>query len=154
MWLFDTCSIINLSYCLPVAAVFKARYASRGGWVKAVQTELTWQRARQPPHPQAGRAMSWASTWLGMPIEIHDEEAMRAVETVRIAIAAGSGRSSLDHLGEAASILVLQEKGDGRLISDDRGARDEARRRGISAASTVGVVAKLLTVNSPPLTIA
>src|SRR5213593_3731741 len=55
MWLFDTCSIINLSYCPPVAALFVARYGDRGGWVRAVQVELTSQRARRPPHPQAGR---------------------------------------------------------------------------------------------------
>lgn len=62
--LLDTCSIINLSYCSPVAALLAEKYAGRAGWAKAVQIELTRQRAKRPPHPQAGRACNWAVTWL------------------------------------------------------------------------------------------
>jgi hypothetical protein len=158
VWLFDTCSIINLSYCQPVAAVFRKRYAGEAGWVKAVQTELASQRARRPPHPQAGRAMSWATTWLGDPIVLDEAADIEATEAVRIAVAAGGGISALDHLGEAASIVALEKHqaawAGGRLISDDRGARDEARRRGLLAASTVGVVARLLTLSPAVLTVA
>jgi hypothetical protein len=32
--LFDTCSVINLSYCSPVAALFRDRYKGRGGWAE------------------------------------------------------------------------------------------------------------------------
>jgi hypothetical protein len=158
VWLFDTCSIINLSYCQPIATVFEDRYTGRAGWMKAVHGELTSQRAKRPPHPQAGRAVSWATTWLGDPIALDDPADHAAVDTVRLAVAAGGGVSELDHLGEAASIVGLQKFaaawGTSRLISDDRGARDEARRRGMDAASTVGVVAKLLTLNPAPLTVA
>jgi hypothetical protein len=157
VWLFDTCSIINLSYCQPVATVFKDRYTGRAGWVKAVQTELISQRGRRPPHPQAGRAMNWATTWLGDPIVLDEEADIEAVEDIRVAVAAGGGVSALDHLGEAASIVALEKHrtawGGGRLVSDDRGARDEARRRGLAAASTVGIVAKLLTLSPAPLAI-
>jgi hypothetical protein len=96
MWLFDACSIINLSYCSPVAGVFTTRYAGRGGWLRAVQAELASQRARPYPHPQAGKALNWASGWLGMPIEIDDAEDMQAVE--------GSGLPSRPEVGVLSNI--------------------------------------------------
>jgi hypothetical protein len=65
--------------------------------------------------------------------------------------------SALDHLDEAASIVALERHGTawggGRLVSDDRGARDKARRRGLAAESTVGIVAKLLALSPAPLAI-
>lgn len=96
--LFDTCSIINLSYCRPVATIFRGRYEGRAGWVRAVQSELVRLRARQPPHPQAGRACSWAITWLGNSIEIVDQDLLITTEDVQRAIAVGSADSALDHL--------------------------------------------------------
>lgn len=144
--LLDTCSVINLSYCQPVATVFRSRYSGRAGWVRAAHAELVRQRGRRPPHPQAGRAANWAVTWLGKPIEINDDELILATEEIQRAIAAASTDSALDHLGEAASIALLRAAGTGRLITDDHGARGEARRRGVRASSTVGVVAQLLTI--------
>lgn len=41
---------------------------------------------------------------------------------------------------------MLQSTGTGRLISDDHAARGEARRRGVRASSTVGVITQLLTI--------
>jgi hypothetical protein len=158
MWLFDTCSLINLSYCSPIAAVFKARYNGTAGWVKAVQAELVDQRAKRPPHPQAGKAVNWASSWLGAAIVLDDDGDAEAVEEIRVAVSAGGGTSELDHLGEAASIRALLKYGPTwgscRLISDDRGARDEARRRNVAAASTVGVVAKLIALEPAPVPVA
>jgi hypothetical protein len=144
--LFDTCSIINLSYCRPVAAIFRSRYAGTAGWTRAVQEELVRQRGRKPPHPQAGKAANWAVTWLGMPIEITDADLILETVTIQRDIAAGSSDSALDHLGESASIALLQSAGAGRLISDDHAARGEARRRGVRASSTVGVIARLLSI--------
>jgi hypothetical protein len=142
--LFDTCAIINLSYCSPVATLFRDRYKGRGGWAEAVRIELTRQRTRKPPHPQAGRACNWAKGWLGDPFAILDESGQIAVAEIQETIAVGSDDDSLDHLGEAASIHLLTVAGGGRLISDDHGARDVARRRSVKAASTVGVLAELL----------
>lgn len=144
--LLDTCAIINLSYCAPVASVFRLRYEGTAGWVRATQAELVWQRSRRPPHPQAGRAGNWAAMWLGVPIELLDEQLLLATEDIQRNIAAGSTDSALDHLGEAASIALLQSLGTGRLVSDDHGARAESRRRGVNAVSTVGVIAHLLAV--------
>jgi hypothetical protein len=144
--MIDTCSIINLSYCAPVGSVFRSRYEGVAGWARATQAELLRQRSRRPPHPQAGRAGNWAASWLGMPIEMVDENLRFATEDIQRAIAAGRTDSALDHLGEAATIALLQSTGKGRLISDDHAARAESRRRGIRASSTVGVVAQLLTV--------
>ncbi len=145
-FLLDTCTIINLSYCAPVAAVFRNRYEGDACWVRATRAELVRLRGRRPPHPQAGRAANWAATWLGAPIEISDEHLLIATEGIQRSIAAGSVNSALDHLGEAASIALLQSLGKGRLISDDHAARAESRKRGVKAVSTVGVVAHLLTI--------
>ena len=144
--LLDTCAIINLSYCTPIASAFRSRYEGSAGWVRATQAELVRQRSRRPPHPQAGRASNWAAMWLGLPIEMVDENLFAATESVQRSIAAGYTDSALDHLGEAASIALLASVGKGRLISDDHAARDESRKRGVKASSTVGVVAYLLTI--------
>lgn len=150
MWLFDTCSVINLSYFAPVGTLVRGRYTGNAGWVRAVQRELIDQRAKRPPHPQAGRAANYASTWLGQPIVLDDAADAEAVDAIRTAIAAGSGYSELDHLGEAASIHALLKYaaawGPSRLISDDHGARHESRRRGVPATSTVALVAGLLAL--------
>jgi len=144
--LIDTCSIINLSYCAPVAALFRRRYETNAGWVRATHAELVRQRGRRPPHPQAGRASNWAATWLGMPIEMVDEGLLVLTEGIQRDIAVGSSDSALDHLGEAASIALLQSAASGRLISDDHAARAESRKRGVKASSRVGVIAHLLGV--------
>jgi hypothetical protein len=88
--LLDTCSIINMSYCSPIATLFKDRYAGRAGWARAVKTELTDLRGKRPPQPQAGRAHSWAITWLGAPIEVTDQGEQIAVEAIQNEISLGS----------------------------------------------------------------
>jgi predicted nucleic acid-binding protein len=138
-----------LSYCSPVATVFKDTYKGRAGWARAVKTELTHQRAKRPPHPQAGRACNWAVTWLGEPIAISDLTEQIAVEAIQNEISLGSDNDALQHLGEAVSIHLLATAGSGRLISDDHAARDTARRirHNVRASSTVGVLAHLLARN-------
>jgi hypothetical protein len=76
--LLDTCAIINLSYCTPIASAFRSRYEGSAGWVRATQAELIRQRSRRPPHPQAGRASNWAAMWLGIPVEMVDESLFAA----------------------------------------------------------------------------
>ncbi|GAA0713046.1 hypothetical protein Drose_15565 [Dactylosporangium roseum] len=143
--LLDTCSIINLSYCSPVATLFKTRFAGRIGWTRAVQAELTRQRSKKPPHPQAGRANNWARSWLPAPIDILDVDDQIAIADIQTEVALGSEDDNLDHLGEASSIHLLAASGTGRLISDDHGARAVARNRhGVRASSTVGVLSELL----------
>jgi hypothetical protein len=114
--LLDTCAIINLSYCPRVAAIFRDRYQGSAGWMKAAHTELVRQRRGRPPHPQADRAANWAVTWLGVPVDVTDEELIVAVTAIQQDIAVGSADSALDHLGEAASIALLEAAGSGRLI--------------------------------------
>jgi len=157
MWLFDTCSLINISYCSPIATLFRGRY-SDVGWMRAVATELVDQRTRRPPHPQAGIAMNLVAPWLGTPIELVDVGDAEKVEEIQLAVAAGHLDHPLDHLGESASIWGLLKFGglwaNPRLISDDRGARDEARRRGLPAASTVRIIAALLALDPGPVSVA
>jgi hypothetical protein len=143
--LLDTCAIINMSYCSPVTTLFKACCEGRAGWTRAVREELTRQRSRKPPHPQAGRASNWAASWLPSPIEIVDRGDQVAIATIQQQIALGSGDDSLDHLGEASSIHLLAVAAKGRLISDDHGARAVARNQyQVRASSTVGVLTELL----------
>lgn len=151
MWLLDTCSIINLSYCSPIATTFKNRYQGKAGWARAVREELTAQRSRTPPNPQAGRASNWAVSWLGDSILVVDESRMVNIEATQRRIKRNSGASELEHLGEAASIDILFNVGQGRLISDDHAARSEARRVGVRASSTIGIFAKLLALPSSPI---
>jgi hypothetical protein len=142
--LLDTCAIINLSYCSPIATLFQDRYKGRGGWTEAVRTELTRQRTRKPPHPQAGRACNWAKGGSATPWPSWMNQARSPWPRSRRPSRWVSDDDSLDHLGEAASIHLLVAAGSGRLISDDHGARDIARNRGVKASSTVGVLAELL----------
>jgi hypothetical protein len=81
-----------------------------------------------------------------MPIEIADDKLIDATACIQRDIAVGSTNSALDHLGEAASIALLESAGTGRLITDDHRARAESRKRGVKASSTVGVIAQLLTI--------
>ncbi len=76
-----------------------------------------------------------------------DVDLIIATESIQRDIAGGSADSALDHLGEAASIALLQSAGTGRLISDDHATRGEARKQGVRASSTVGVIAQLLTID-------
>lgn len=144
--LFDTCSVINLSYSPTIAGMFKARYDGRAGWTRATRTELTRQGSKRPPHPQAGRANRWGATWLGSPLEILDPADQAEVAQIQDQIALRSTDGTLDHLGEASSIFLLHEAGSGRLVSDDHDARHVARAKyDVKAISTVGVVAQLLS---------
>ncbi len=147
--LFDTCSIISRSYCGPITALFRERYAGRAGWARAVKTELTDLRGKRPPQPQAGRAHSWAITGLGAPIEITDPGEQVAVEAIQNEISLGSDNDALSHLGEAVSIRLLAVAGSGRLISDDHAARAIAHnpKYNVLAASTIGALAALLARN-------
>jgi hypothetical protein len=151
MWLLDTCSIINLSYCSPIAATFKNKYQGKAGWALAVRQELTAQRSRIPANPQAGRASNWAVSWLGEPILVADESRIVNIEAIQRRIKRNGGTSALEHLGEAASIDILLNAGQGRLISDDHAARSEARRVGVRASSTIGILAKLLALPNSPV---
>jgi hypothetical protein len=147
-FLIDTCSVINLSYCRPVAQLFQTRYSGRIGWTRAVYAELVRLRTKHPPHPQAGRAVNWGSGWLGRQVEVSGEERLELVEEIRLAIALRQGsESELDHLGESASIVAALDLGGVRLISDDRGARGEASVRKVGSISTVGILAQLLRRN-------
>jgi predicted nucleic acid-binding protein len=115
------------------------------GWTRAVQTELMRQRSRKPPHPQAGRASNWATSWLPSPIEIVNPVDQSAIAMIQTQIAVGSEDDNLDHLGEASSIHLLAMAGVGRLISDDHGARAVARHQyQVRASSTVGILSELL----------
>jgi hypothetical protein len=144
-FLFDTCSLINVSYCPPIASLFRTRYDGRAGWVRVAREELAGERMKLPPNPQAGRAMSWASSWLGMPVEVLGEDRLNLVDEIRKALAAGSEqRSQFAHLGEATAIVALLDQRGGRLLSDDLGARGEARRRRVQAISSVGVLSELI----------
>jgi hypothetical protein len=65
----------------------------------------------KPPHPQAGRASNWATSWLPSPVEIVDSDDQIAIAVIQTRIALGSEDDNLDHLGEASSIRLLATGG-------------------------------------------
>jgi hypothetical protein len=136
--LLDTCSIINLSYCAPVASAFRSRYEGSAGWVRATQAEPVRQRCRRPPHPQAGRASNWAAMWLGIPIEIVDENLLFETESIQRNIAGGckpfgSESACMRHSHRSTCSQAILDPGFRQLatcsaLSDGIGDLEAARR--------------------------
>jgi hypothetical protein len=122
--LLDTCAIINLSYCSPVATLFKTRYAGRAGWTRAVQAELTRQRSRNPPHPQAGRASNWATSWLPSPVEIVDSDDQIAIAVIQTRMHKGGQRA---RIGGGAGWRHAGRRGGGSSGTGSATARSRCR---------------------------
>jgi predicted nucleic acid-binding protein len=146
-FLFDACTLINLSYSDPIASLFRERYEGRAGWVKVVHTELVRQRMNRPPNHQAGQAFNRASAWLSSGVQVVGESNINDVEVLRQRLLAGQlEKSQFEHLGEATSIVVLRSQGHSRFLTDDHDARFEARQAGVNATSSVGILSGLIRI--------
>jgi hypothetical protein len=107
------------------------------GWASAIPGELRRLNALIPPTPHAGQAQRLAIGWLGTPaIELADE--VDQIWDLRDRIAAGRGHPD-EHLGEAQSIVIARRLG-AALISEDAGARAEARAEKVRALSLHGLL--------------
>jgi hypothetical protein len=146
LFLLDTCSIVNLTYSHEVSELFAETLRPYLSWVEVVRTELRTKTTSRPPLPNAVTALRWGNAKLGAPIQVEDGGAdLLAIDQIRKSIGVDYNNSPFQHLGEATSIYYLSERGGGTLVSDDHGARSEARVRGLRAMSTVGFVSKAMT---------
>lgn len=135
---WDTASLISL-VCSRVA-VTHVRAPSRlrdPGWASAIPGELRRLHALHPPTPHAGQAQRLAVSWLGTPVRELPEE-VDAIWDLRDRIAAGTGHPD-EHLGEAQSIVLARRLG-AVLVSEDAGARAEARVEKVRALSLYGLL--------------
>lgn len=136
MW--DTASLISL-VCSRVAVshVRGPGVLRRPGWASAIPGELRRLHALDPPTAHAGQAHRLAVSWLGTPVRELPEE-VDTIWDLRDRIAAGTGHPD-EHLGEAQSIIVARRLG-AILISEDAGARAEARTEKVRALSLYGLL--------------
>ncbi|MCG0285537.1 hypothetical protein [Streptomyces sp. PSAA01] len=111
---------------------------SRGRWTQAVAYEAT-RSARHLPRLRT----VLADGWLGRPIEIDDPHETELVDRLRRLVFAGDPRRPLQHLGEAETLTLIQNRPEfaGSVwITDDGEAGRFARRKGITVLDTVDIV--------------
>ncbi|MFF9214261.1 MULTISPECIES: hypothetical protein [unclassified Streptomyces] len=136
-WFPDNTVLCNFA-CVGALDLLQSILAGRGRWAQAVAFEAG-RSARV--YPSLARVET--DGWLGEPLEIHDDEA-GVVERVRVAAFGGSASEPLQHLGEAQTLHIIQRWPGYResfWLSDDRAARDHARRLGITTLETRDVLA-------------
>jgi hypothetical protein len=136
--LWDAASLISL-VCSRVAVthVRNPGVLRDPGWVSAIPGELRRLHALDPPTLHAGQAQRLAVSWLGAPVRELSEE-VDAIWDLRDRIAAGTGHPD-EHLGEAQSIVLARRLG-AVLVSEDAGARAEARVEKVRALSLYGLL--------------
>ncbi|MFE0628861.1 hypothetical protein ACFW3D_18095 [Streptomyces sp. NPDC058864] len=110
----------------------------RGRWTQAV----AWEAARSARFLPRLAGLAEAG-WLGEPVEITDGAELREVDRLRRAVFGGSSHLPTKHLGEAETCVLITRRREFRgavWITDDRSARDFARRRGITTKETFDLV--------------
>ncbi|MDQ1292602.1 MAG: hypothetical protein QG608_482 [Actinomycetota bacterium] len=136
--LWDTASLISLVCSRAAVKHVRGRGTLRDpGWASAIPSELRRLHSLDPPTAHAGQAHRLAVSWLGDPIRELPEE-IDTIWDLRDRIAAGTGHPD-EHLGEAQSIVVARRL-DAVLISEDAGARAEARVEKVRALSLYGML--------------
>ncbi|MDX2645632.1 hypothetical protein PV341_19110 [Streptomyces sp. PA03-1a] len=110
----------------------------RGRWTQAV----AWEAGRSARFLPRLAGLAEAG-WLGEPVEISDGAELREVDRLRRAVFGGSSHLPTKHLGEAETCVLITRRREFRgsvWITDDRSARDFARRRGITTKETFDLV--------------
>jgi len=107
------------------------------GWASAIPGELRRLNQLCPPTEHAGPAHRLALAWLGVPVTELESE-VDPIWDLRDRIAAGAGHPD-EHLGEAQSIIIARRLG-AVFISEDAGAREEARVEKVRALSIYGLL--------------
>lgn len=136
--LWDTASLISLVCSRAAVTHMRGPGVLRDpGWASAIPGELRRLHALDPPTAHAGQAQRLAVAWLGAPVRELPEE-VDAIWDLRDRIAAGTGHPD-EHLGEAQSIVLARRLG-AVLVSEDAGARAEARAEKVHALSLYGLL--------------
>lgn len=111
-------------------------YGERAAWAEAVHFEI---RMGVQSESRLRRVLSQA--WLGEPIPIEGAEAILAVELIRRGVGGVVAARPTQHLGEAQTIVLLENSYQGSVfITDDRPAAHFARRRGIRTLDSAQVL--------------
>jgi predicted nucleic acid-binding protein len=126
--LVDTCVLINFTVVdrLHVVRCLDLRLR----WTEAVAHEVTLSAVSFPGLKEV--VNGW---WMGEPLAFDDEGDVAQINRLRVNVLGGRRSRPREHLGEAESLHALlssAEAGAGVLLTDDRGARDYARRRGVT----------------------
>lgn len=114
----------------------------RGRWTDAVALEV---RASANHLPDL-RCVA-TEGWLGEPIEIDDEAAIRKVEQKRRVVFGGTMAEPRKHLGEAQTCYLLAEVAEFHgswWVTDDEDAYEHAGTLGIAAYRTIDIVRHLV----------
>ncbi|WP_229052595.1 hypothetical protein [Aeromicrobium sp. Leaf350] len=109
-----------------------------GRWCEAVKAEAA---NSAPFHPQLASIPN--EGWLGDAIEVSDAEEIRRIDVIRRQLMGGSARRPTQHLGEAQTCFVIEERSEfsGAVwISDDRDSLEHAKFRRIATRETVDLV--------------
>ncbi|MGV9818405.1 hypothetical protein [Nocardia xishanensis] len=134
----DTCTLENFAV-IDRMDLLEQRYAGRACWTETIQYEV--QRG-VGSHPHLQRILD--ASWLGDPIELPGSTTtVKAVDVIRRGLMSGTPpTNATDHLGEAEIIHLLETSHRGSIfITDDRPARDFARRRSLMTLETADVLA-------------
>ncbi|QKW09382.1 hypothetical protein HUT18_26335 [Streptomyces sp. NA04227] len=110
----------------------------RGRWTEAVAAEAA-NSARYLPE----LGILSDESWLGEPLVVDDPAELVLVDRLRRAVFGGRPNRPLQHLGEAETLVVIENREgyEGALwITDDGEAGRYARRRGIDVLDTVGLM--------------
>lgn len=109
----------------------------RGRWSAAVAYEV-----ELASHYVEGVDLRSCRTALKHPVEVDDPKLVERVELLRRAVFGGSDEQPLKHLGEAETLVLLEDEpwSGARWLSDDRHAVRYARQRGFLVGETVDLL--------------
>lgn len=117
----------------------------RGCWTEAVAAEAEQSTRHLPKLRQVTD-----DGWLGTPIEIDDPAETALVDRLRRVVFAGSPSRPLQHLGEAQTLVVIEQRAEftnSVWITDDGEAGRYARRKGICVKDTVDIMREAVVDN-------
>ncbi|MFE1230458.1 hypothetical protein [Streptomyces sp. NPDC058745] len=138
-WFPDNTVLCNFA-CVDRIALLERILNGRGRWTAAVAYEA--RRSASIKYRPLQTLIDGGA--LGEPIDIEDDE-VAAVQLVRVASFGGVPEMPLQHLGEAETLYLMQNrrefKGVSTWISDDRITVSYARRQGLTVMETIDLMA-------------
>jgi predicted nucleic acid-binding protein len=142
VFLFPDNTVLCNFACADRLDLLEAVLNGRGRWTSAVAYEAS-QSANQLGQLRGLHA----GGWLGVPIEIVEEQHVSQIQRIRRLVFGGADDQPLKHLGEAETCFVLKEWDDyvgSWWISDDRDALRYARFQGITTRETIDLIAEAI----------
>lgn len=138
---FDADVLLSFAVDAHALHLLRVRFTGRGRWTVTVREEIVRLAGRQPPQPQAPRALR-GTDWLGAPDRIEDQDELQRVESIRERLARDTDHPR-QHLGEATCI-VLAKRLDGLVATDDSGAKALAKQEGVLFVTTPRILSAMI----------